>query len=82
MWQNSVILATYLIPFTFIVQLYFIRLLLLLQLAHHPTKDSGTIQGICGKGNFTINMDFKKHPQGQPLLVPDSTPQCVYPVRP
>ena len=66
-----------------------VLLLLLLQLAHHPVKDSGRglslprvrsippeeaatdiahFRELVGKGNFTIKMDFKKHPQGQPLL--------------
>ena len=88
-------------------------LLLLLQLAHYPTKDVGRGLGIppgkaatdiahfrelVGKRNFTINMDFKKHPRAspyspnlssqegvrdlQPFKVPESTPRCVYPVWP
>ena len=61
------------------------QLLLLLQLAHYPTKDSGKglsllrapnippgkaatdhvhFRDLVGKGNFTIKMDFKKHPLG------------------
>ena len=65
------------------------ELLLPLQLAHHPIKDSGRdlsllrapsispgkaatdiahFRELVGKGNFTIKMDFKKHPRGQPLL--------------
>ena len=71
-----------------IVNIY-IFFLLLLQLAHHPTKDSGRgltllrkpsipprkdakdiahFRELVGRGNFTIKMDFKQHPMGQPLL--------------
>ena len=64
-------------------------LLLLLQLAHHPTKENGGVisllraptippgkaatdigqfRELLGKGNYTIKMDLKKYPQGQPLF--------------